>query len=76
MSAPNTEVVTIALPKNEARLLIPALLDRQLMIAADHREGRMTDTERAERFDANQRVVDRVRAVLTDGNAQNGRNGQ
>lgn len=66
MTTPNTEVVTIELPKNEARLLIPALFDRQIMICADHAEGRLTDSERTSRFDATERLIDKIRRVLND----------
>lgn len=39
----NGDTVTLTMKRNQARLLVPALFDRMVMLSADRAEGRTTD---------------------------------
>jgi hypothetical protein len=63
----NTEPVTLVLPRNEMRLLVPAIMDRMTMSSHDRHEGRLTDSEFCSIWDAHQNLLIAIREVLHDG---------
>jgi len=60
----NTEQVTVRLPLNEARLLIPAVMDRMTMMAHDRSVGRLTAAEYKAAFAAHDKLLTDLRKAV------------
>lgn len=57
-------MVTLKMSDGEARLLVQAIMDRQIMLAADHHEGRMTNYEFNDRMNALRDLEERVKKLV------------
>lgn len=60
----NAELVTIRVQRNEVRLLEAAIMDRKIMVQADHGEGRLTRAERNRILEALAEVERKVREAI------------
>ena len=60
----NTEPVTMRLPRNEMRLLIPAIMDRMTMMAHDRSVGRLTQPEYDRAFAAHDKLLTDLRKAV------------
>lgn len=61
----NTEQVTLRLPRNAMRLLIPAVMDRMTMMAHDRSVGRLTQPEYDRAFAAHDELLATLREAVS-----------
>jgi len=60
----NAEVVTIKVARNEARLLVPLLMEQLVKLSADCAEGRISDADLSDRWAAVDGLLSKIRVAI------------